>query len=94
VGTARRPTADGMRLGPAAHRTRVRDGVAQRAVVRCAAGQQHDAARQAGEVSQRGQAVLCHEMCARQRQRRQERCSQSKSLRPAILLLTPGDVGP
>jgi hypothetical protein len=51
VGATWRHAADGMRLGEAAHRTRIRAGVAQWTVVRRAASQLNDTAHHARQVS-------------------------------------------
>jgi hypothetical protein len=66
MGASGRLTPNGMRIGEAANRTRVRSGVSQWAVVRRAAGQLYDAARHPRQVPQRRHGMHCHEVCARQ----------------------------
>ena len=91
VGSSGRLTPNSMPIGEAANRTRLRSGVVQRTVVRRAAGQHYDAARHAREVPQRRHGMRRHEVCAWQRRPQQH--SHVKPLRPALLLLTLGDLG-
>jgi hypothetical protein len=92
MGAASRHSADGMRLRRDAHRTRIRSRVAQRPLVRRAASQVNNAAHHTGQMSRRGQTVRCRKV--RPRKRLPQQRSQSESLRPALLLLSSGDVGP